>query len=340
MKKAPLKIGLLTTGGTIASLPGEDGYEPKEGCDVLLTALADRTDVSFSCEDVCLLDSTDVGPELWVELAHRIRACRDTDAVIITHGTDTMAYTAAALSFLLCDLSIPVIITGAQRAADHPEADGPANLNDAMAVACDFAGEVSGVYLVFGGRVIHGTHAVKTDTRDLRGFSSVGAPYAADVVDGRVTRGDGMINSRTGSRPEPLPAAFAREVLAIHMTPGADLRMLDAVIRGGERPLRGLLLESFGLGGLPADVFPYVKRWLEQGLFVVIGTQVATKDDDLHVYEVGARAAKIGAVPQGGMTTEAAIVKMMWILASCDDPLQRRQLFADTLFAGEGATSF
>ena len=174
------KLLLLTTGGTIASADTEAGLAPTitgAGLTAFVGSMLSAFDVEV--QDILRLDSSNMQPEEWEFIARTIHGCWEAyDGVVLTHGTDTMAYTAAALSFLLQGIPIPVVLTGAQLPITHPLSDATDNLRTAFAMAASGRG---GVYLAFDRRVILGTRAVKTHTMDFRAFDSVNAPFAAEV---------------------------------------------------------------------------------------------------------------------------------------------------------------
>ena len=169
-------LSLLATGGTIACTPGPDGLEPTLRAADLLACLGSALPCRVRPQDVFLLDSSNVQPVEWCALARAVREALDaSDGAVITHGTDTMAYTAAALSFLLAGVQKPVILTGSQLPPGHPLSD--ARLNLLRAIAAAQAG-VAGEYVCFGDRLISGVRCVKTHTTAMDAFSSVNAPLA------------------------------------------------------------------------------------------------------------------------------------------------------------------
>ena len=178
MKK---RILLLATGGTIASQATEEGLAPGLDGAALASLLAEsvlaRYDVTV--RDILRLDSSNIQPEEWQLIARHVFAAReDYDGIVITHGTDTMAYTAAILSFMVRGIPIPVVLTGAQLPIEHPLSDGEENLRLALAMA---ASGVGGVFVAFDRKVILGTRAVKTRTTGFDAFESVNWPCVGQV---------------------------------------------------------------------------------------------------------------------------------------------------------------
>ncbi len=326
------KILLFSTGGTIASVPTEDGLAPGLTGEELLKQLPQLNGIcEIRCRELLKLDSSNLQPEEWAQMAKAIFSSLSIfDGVVITHGTDTMAYTAAALSFMLQNLNKPVILTGSQLPMEDPESDGPKNLLDALVCAAD--GRLSGVHVVFDGLVIRGTHARKIHSRDRHAFESAGS----DPV-GKISGGQLMLDREPGSRPDQaltLNANFSPNVLLLKLTPGFSPRLLEAAPSLG---YRAVVLEAFGLGGIPClrrSLLPAIHSLTEQKIPVVVTTQCAFGDCDLSVYDVGTEAARAGALCAGPMPTEAAVAKLIWILGQTDDHAAMIQLFSRDI-AGE-----
>ena len=189
---------LLATGGTIASVAGENGLHPGIGARELLARMPLPQDTLLEGRDVFALDSSNIQPEEWKILAQAVReALRDYDGVLITHGTDTMAYTAAALSFMLLGAEKPVVLTGSQLPVGHPLSDAPVNFLEALSV---LRAAQRGVYIVFHHKVILGSRAVKMRTTAFDAFHSVNAPLFGHID------ADGVHLSP----PLPLPSAPER----------------------------------------------------------------------------------------------------------------------------------
>ena len=173
------KILLLTTGGTIASLPGGDGLEPHRS-EVMERELNQlRTYYDITVDDVICLDSSNIRPEEWQLIARRIfEERRGYDGIVVSHGTDTMAYTASAVTFMLPNIDVPVVFTGSQLPLTDMLSDGPDNLRTAFAMA---ASGHPGVFLAFDRKVMLGCRAVKVRASGFSAFESVNARYAAQV---------------------------------------------------------------------------------------------------------------------------------------------------------------
>ena len=342
-----MRFLLLNTGGTISSVNSSKGKRPElTSADLLRRARPVNSKYSIDAMDVLQRDSTDIGPLEWRQLAQKLVDSdrhKNYDAYIILHGTDTMAYTAAALSFLLRDFPKTVFLTGAQRSADEADFDGIDNIGDAIGAALEMSTDYAGVFLVFAGKVIHGCHAVKTDTKSFEAFSSIGAPPVAEVQAAKLTSVNSSWQQKLTERRRLTRRLYDLDadhflidpldphVLVIQMTPGLDPQLLPQLARGNW-PLRALILEGFGSGGIPVsprDYYPYLKELINEGVLVILGTQVLSKDEDLKRYEVGQRTEGLGLIAQGGLSTEAAVTKTMWILPQARDRAMLAALYEE-----------
>ena len=310
------KILLLATGGTIASRNLGEGLTPALTAEELLGCVPEIADVcDVLAEQVCNLDSTNMRPEHWVRIARRVREVyRDYDGFVITHGTDTMAYAAACLYYLLQNTRKPVVLTGSQISIFERDSDARDNLLGAFRYASDDA--ACGVRVYFDGKVICGTRARKTRTRSFNAFSSVDYPTVALVRDGRVQyyiKGDVTGEERFYDRLDP-------NVLLVKLTPGIDAGILDYAAAHSH----AVILESFGVGGIPHyDDGAFEKgiaRLQEKNVRIVVATQVAHEGSAMETYRVGYRIKEKYRLPEAyEMTTEAVLAKTMWALTVTDN---------------------
>jgi L-asparaginase len=319
MKKRIMFIG---TGGTIASEMTAEGLLPELGAEKLLRYVPE---VSELCDTGSVqlynLDSTNVGPEHWLGMAACIRENYGAyDGFVLTHGTDTMAYTAAALSYLIQRSPKPIILTGAQKPIGFDTTDSKQNLLDAFLCAC--AEDMHGVSIVFGGRVITGTRASKTHTKSFDAFSSMNYPNLAEVRDGRIFQ---YIVPECGAEPVFYQALDTRVGL-LKLYPGCGGELLRFMLERCD----ALIVESFGVGGMPqgGGLHELVTEAAAGGKTIIMTTQVPNEGSDLAVYNTGhALSGAAGVLEAWDMTTEAALGKTMWILAQTRDPERIRQMF-------------
>ena len=318
------KILMLGTGGTIASEKSPDGLTPELTPEQLLRAVpAIRTICEVDCLSLFSIDSTNITPAHWIDIARALRENYDSyDGFVISHGTDTMAYTAAALSYLVRGAKKPIILTGAQKPIGFDSTDSKTNLIDACVCAC--SEKLHGVCIVFSGRVILGTRARKTFSKSFTAFSSINYPELAHLHDHRLL---------VFIEPDYLPAPVFCETLdeqvgLIKMIPGMDEALMDFLLARKD----ALVVECFGVGGLPnyADgkLFDTVARHTAAGRFLVMTTQVQNEGSDLAVYEVGHKLKSNPRVLEAyDMTSEAALAKIMWILGQTQNVQEVSCLF-------------
>lgn len=326
------QILLLSTGGTISCSGAGMGLTPQmEGSELLRRAGIGIAHCVVQVENLFSVDSTNIQPEHWLQISRAIWKRQTAfDGFVVAHGTDTLAYTAAMLSFLCGNLGKPVILTGSQRTFDEPGSDAPRNLRDAVAVACS---GLPGVYVVFGGQIIRGTRAHKADTRRIDGFSSVNAPLAGTVVDG-IVHTEPAETEAFEALPLP-PEQLEAKILVVTVVPGMTGDFLTYLV---DRRYDGVVLNSYGAGGLPEPVqcgwLTGVKHAVDQGVLVLMTTQCRAGSVDLSRYQVGISAAQAGAISAGDMTLEAAYTKLLWAFGLTDDPAIIRRLI-ETNYCGE-----
>lgn len=317
------RILLIGTGGTIASEMGDNGLEPELTSRQLLRYVPDISGIcEVDCTQLFSLDSTNIRPEHWLRIAGSIQQCYEKyDGFVISHGTDTMAYMAAGLSYLIQNSRKPIVLTGAQKPIGYDTTDSKQNLRDAFTVA---ASGMSGVLLVFNGKIIMGTRARKTRSKSFEAFSSINYPIVGMVQDGRLIQ---------YIRPEnSAPTRFYHEldarVALLKLTPGIECGVLEYLLERSS----AVIIESFGVGGLPVyetgSFYDTIKKGLDDGRTVVLTTQVENEGSDLSVYHVGNSIKQnLPILEAYDMTTEAVTAKLMWILSQTTGREEVARLF-------------
>ena len=323
------KILLLTTGGTIASLPGGEGLEPQRS-DVMERELEQlRTYYEITVRDVMCLDSSNIRPEEWKTIAKCIFYSRTGfDGIVVSHGTDTMAYTASAVTYMLPNIDLPVVFTGSQLPLADMLSDGPDNLRTAFAMA---AAGYPGIFLAFDRKVMLGCRAVKVRASGFSAFESINARYAGIVSNRGLEIDSSVIPPRTGEAA--LCTDFSKNVFLLKLTPGLNPAVFDMLAAMG---YRGIVVEAFGLGGVNVlhKGLRGIHRAVEDGISVVITTQCLYDSANLQVYQVGNKLLELGVIQGGDMTSEAAMTKLMWAIGQGMEQPEIAELFAKSL-AGE-----
>lgn len=323
------KILLLTTGGTIASVPGGEGLEPHRS-DVMERELNQlRTYYDITVRDVMCLDSSNIRPEEWQRIAQAIFEGRDGfDGIVVSHGTDTMAYTASAVTFMLPGIDLPVVFTGSQLPLADMLSDGPDNLRTAFAMA---ASGYPGVFLAFDRKVMLGCRAVKVRASGFSAFESVNARYAARVSNLGLVVDESVLPKSSGSAR--LCPKLSQNVFLLKLTPGLNPAIFDMLAAMG---YKGIVIEAFGLGGMNVlhRGLRGIRRCVEDGVSVVVTTQCLYDSANLEVYQVGSKLLELGVIQGRDMTSEAAMTKLMWALGQGMHPAEIAALFQKNL-AGE-----
>lgn len=340
-------ILLIATGGTIASAEDGNGLSPALTGEELARSVPE---IEGLCDlDIVQpmnIDSTNMRPADWLRIAEVIRENYDAhDGFVVLHGTDTMSYTAAALSYLIQDSPKPIVLTGSQQPMGNPFTDAKINLYQSLVYAVsDRSRDVS---IVFGGYAIAGTRARKQRTMSFNAFKSINYPVLAYLRQDKIIcsgsvavsagraegdcTGGGTARTAAGALNEPrFYTELNSRVCALKLTPG----LTPDILRLLKPDYDAVILETFGMGGVPergADGASYQEAifdWVDSGRTVVMTTQVPEEGLDLGVYEVGRAYAEHPGILKGGdMTTEALVAKTMWALGQTRDADELQRLF-------------
>lgn len=313
------RVLVLYTGGTLGMARSADGFRPAAGFGgVLRRALGDLAPGAWPAVEVAEIpdpiDSADLLPGHWRTIAEALVARWDRyDGFVVVHGTDTMAWTASALSFMLAGCDKPVILTGAQIPLLEPRSDAMPNLQAALLLAA--RAEIREVGICFGRRLLRGNRCTKTSTSGLDAFDSPNCAALADVGIDVVVHAERLWRADTRSFVVPRFDPGAVAVLTLH--PGISAPAVRAV---ADHPaVRGLVLRSYGAGNLPSADSSLLKALAEaaaRGVVVLNTTQCATGAVAQHTYATGAALARIGAVAGADLTLEAAFAKLHVLLAT------------------------
>lgn len=323
------RVLFIGTGGTIASSEGEKGLEPTFGVEELLAHIPEIRDLcDVSGELIMNIDSTNMRPGGVKKIAETIFSSYEQfDGFIVTHGTDTMGYTSALLTYMLPHIKKPVVVTGSQVASGQPYTDAKKNISDAVRFALE---GVPGVFVAFDGRIINGTRAVKMRSKSMNAFESVDRPYVASIKLGRITYNGDTRDEEPGNKYEvmkidpgksfQLKTDSCTDVFVLKFYPGMDTDIFDFI----KEKYRGLVVEAFGLGGIPNregyNIADKIKELMDAGIAVAVTTQCLEEGVNLEVYEVGRELAEYSkTITVGDMNTEAIVAKLMWALGNFDN---------------------
>jgi L-asparaginase len=322
-------VVVVHTGGTLGMVRDADGaYAPRAGALAQgLRRLPELDDARLPTlrleESGDLIDSSDVRPRDWQRIADRVAAAFAGDAadasadrrpaygVVVLHGTDTMAYTASALAFLLSDLPGPVVLTGSQLPLVELRSDGRDNLITSLLLAATPAWAEVAVYL--GGGLLRGCRTTKVSTHGFDAFASPNLPPLADVGVEVVWRPE--LVRRPGAGPLRVGRLADVDVVALRLFPGITADTLRNVLRD---PVRGLVLETYGSGNAPTrdpDLLDVLRQAVRRGVVVVNVSQCLRGSVQMGAYAAGRALAEAGVVSGGDLTAEAALAKLIVLLS-------------------------
>ena len=323
------RILLIATGGTIASTEDGNGLSPALTGEELAQSVPE---IAGLCElDIVQpmnIDSTNMRPRDWMTIRDVVvDGYASHDGFVILHGTDTMSYTAAALSYLIQDSPKPIVLTGSQKPMANPFTDAKLNLYQSLLYALNERSH--DVSIVFGGVAIAGTRARKQRTMSFNAFISVNYPPVAYIRNDRIVR-NGIHGSHNAERQPRFYDKLDPRVSVLRLTPGLDPSIFEALKASND----AVILETFGIGGIPetgesgASYQDAIFDWVDSGRTVVMTTQVPEEGLDLGVYEVGRAYAEHPGILRGDdMTTETLVAKTMWALGQTREPAQVQELF-------------
>jgi len=320
------RVLIVHTGGTLGmALPERRRLDlaPAEHLERLLARVPELSEIAeIDLVAPWNVDSSDVGPRQWQELAQLLtdrggigKPARDGyDGIVIIQGTDTMAYTASALAFMLRHLDRPVVLTGSQRPLEAWRTDARANL--AAAVECATR-HIPEVLVVFGDSILRGCRATKADASDYQAFETPDQPPLGRIG---VSLDIDWPRVRTSHGCFALETALDARVLAVTVFPGLDVAALEGLLQGSARDrVRAVIVRGFGVGNVPsqgtANLAPLCESLRDQDVHVVISSQCHRGGTDAGMYAGGRALLAAGAIEARDMTFESIVTKAMWALA-------------------------
>ncbi len=252
------------------------------------------------------IDSTNISPVHWDRIVASIAARYDDyDGFIITHGTDTMAYTSSALSFALRGIGKPAVLTGAQIPGNRIETDARRNLINAVRVAVE---DIAGVMIVFYENIISGARASKVSESKLGAFQSVNWDLLGEVRFDIRLREDRRRRSLSGLNPKP---GYEPNIAVATLVPGTPPVMLSNLLDSG---IKGLVLRGYGSGNIGYEYLDVLRKARDREIPVVVNTQCMEGATLMHLYDVGKKALDLGAIQSYDMSLETCTTKLMWAL--------------------------
>lgn len=330
------KVLIIYTGGTIGMKKTDKGYAPVSGFFAnALSAIDDlRTESvpEWSLYEMSpLLDSSDMTVKEWNEIARVIfDNYYSYDGFVVLHGTDTMAYTASALSFILGGVDKPIVLTGSQIPLSEVRSDGRDNLITSLIIAGD--GVANEVCLYFSGKLLRGNRAMKMSADDLVAFDSPNYPYLAEVGIA-IKYNYSAIRASSGEKLTFTPLSNV-PIGVIKVFPGIQFGLFETIMT---EKLSGIVLETFGAGNIPGgggDLIPIIRHAFECGSVIAVCSQCPAGSVSLGAYETSSALKRAGAVSGLDMTSEAAVAKLYYLF-SLSLPTEKIKLLMEKDLRGE-----
>jgi glutamyl-tRNA(Gln) amidotransferase subunit D len=335
------RVVILSTGGTIASR-----VDYRTGAVRSALSASDLYGVVPELSDIARVDtqilfslySENIIPKHWSDIAKAVaeHISQGVSGVVIAHGTDTMAYTAAALSFALQNLPVPVILVGAQRSSDRPSSDAATNLIGAVQAAskAPFAEVVIAMHETFSDTTIvinRGTKVRKCHTSRRDTFKPVNATPLARIKNQQITMLTDDYKKRDPAKKLVLKPNFSDKAALVKFHPGLDPEVINWYV---DRGYKGILLEGSGLGHVSKYCFDPIQKAAKQGVVVALTSQCIWGRVNMHVYDTGRDLLTRGVIPTADMFPETALVKLMWVLGQTSDVEEAKKLLKANV-AGE-----
>jgi len=335
------QVAIISTGGTIASRVDyrTGAVRPALSASDLYSVVPELADIArIDTQILFSLFSENITPKHWTEISNAVaqQINRGVDGVVIAHGTDTMGYTAAALSFALQNLPVPIVLVGSQRSADRPSSDAATNLIGAVTAAtkAPFA-EVTVAFhetpsdttiVLHRGTKVRKCHTSRRDT-----FKSVNSSPLAKITDQKIAMLTKDYRKRDPARKLVLKPEFEDKIALLKFHPGMSPSVLDWHV---EKGFKGIILEGTGLGHVSKYLFEAIHNAAEHNMLVAMASQCIWGRVNMNVYDTGRDLLALGVVPLEDMIPETALVKLMWVFGQTKDAEEAKKLLR-TNIAGE-----
>ena len=308
------KILIISTGGTFNCIQTDEGLLPEFNENELRKRLQPVTaECELIFENLLNIDSANILPKHWKMIADCVnKYYKSQDGIVIIHGTDTLAYTSSMLSHMLKGIPIPVVITGSQLSIINPVADALENMRIAIYMAKN---NYPGVFVAFNRKIMLAKCVSKTHSKSFNAFESINCGNVAEVNAYGI-----QVDEKLIPKVDPffrVKSNFCEKVFLLKITPGLSPDIIDYLI---EKEYKGIIIESYGLGGLPTekdnDFITKCKEAIEKGIKIIILSQCTYDGVDLNVYETGVKTKEMGIISMPLATKEYAYTRLMWELGN------------------------
>ena len=308
------KILIISTGGTFNCIQTDEGLLPEFNENELRKRLQPVTsECELTFENLLNIDSANILPKHWKMIADCInKYYKSQDGIVIIHGTDTLAYTSSMLSHMLKGIPIPVVITGSQLSIINPVADALENMRIAIYMAKN---NYPGVFVAFNRKIMLAKCVSKTHSKSFNAFESINCGNVAEVNSYGI-----QVDEKLVPKVDPffrVKSNFCEKVFLLKITPGLSPDIIDYLI---EKEYKGIIIESYGLGGLPTekdnDFISKCKEAIEKGIKIIVLSQCTYDGVDLNVYETGMKTKEMGIISMPLATKEYAYTRLMWELGN------------------------
>ena len=329
------EVTILSTGGTIASRVDyrTGGVRPALNANDLYSIVPELSEIAtIKAEILYTVFSENITPKHWIKLAKEVakNIKEGIAGIVVAHGTDTIGYTAAALSFALQNIPVPIVLVGSQRSADRPSSDAATNLIGAVTVAAKapFAEVVVAMHRTTSDKAIslhRGTKVRKCHTSRRDAFKSINTLPLAILEDGKLRMLTQDYQRRNPKREVIAKPSFNEKVALVKFHPGLNRGVIDWYLDQG---YEGIVLEGTGLGHVSSQCFATLRRAIAENCLVAMTSQCIWGRVNMNVYDTGRDLIKIGVIPLGDMLSETALVKIMWVLAQTKSVDEAKKLLA------------